>query len=97
MKQNRLKSAAVLVLTLALLISLCACGKDADPMQTAQELIGQSAAELTEAIGAPESTSYASSCIGDGEDGEWYYDGFTVYTYRDVDGTESVYDVMPQA
>ena len=29
-------------------------------------------------------------------DGELYYDGFTVYTYRDPYGTENVYDVMPQ-
>ena len=34
---------------------------------------------------------------GEGEDGELYYDGFTVYTYRDTDGSESVYDVMPAA
>ena len=29
-------------------------------------------------------------CLGEGEDGNLYYDGFTVYTYRDVDGTEVV-------
>ena len=34
------------------------------------------------------------SCIGDGEDGIWYYDGFTVYTYRGTDGSERVEDVF---
>ena len=52
--------------------------------------------DLHLAIGEPDNSSYASSCLGPGEDGELYYDGFTVYTYRDPDGTENVYDVMPQ-
>ncbi|MCD8087994.1 MAG: hypothetical protein LUE22_05345 [Oscillospiraceae bacterium] len=56
--------------------------------------IGKSASSLASAIGQPNSKSYSSSCIGDGEDGEWYYDGFTVYTYRDTDGTETVEDVF---
>ena len=37
------------------------------------------------AIGAPESSDYAPSCLGPGEDVNLYYDGFTVYTYRDSD------------
>ena len=86
-----------LALALLLALSLCACGKDANALETAQSMIGGSAADLASAIGQPSSTSYASSCLGDGEDGEWYYDGFTVYTYRDTDGTENVYDVMPQS
>ncbi len=56
--------------------------------------IGSSTASLVAAIGQPNSKSYASSCIGDGQDGEWYYNGFTVYTYKDVDGTETVQDVF---
>ena len=36
---------------------------------------------------------YASSCLIDGEDGVLYYDGFTVYTLRYADGTETVYHV----
>ena len=51
---------------------------------------------LTDAIGEPKNESYASSCLGDGEDGELSYDGFTVYTYRAPDGTETVYDVLAQ-
>ena len=92
-----MKKFLTLVLTFVRALALCACGKDADPLETAQSMIGQDAAALTDAIGAPQSSSYASSCLGDGEDGEWQYDGFTVYTYRDVDGSESVYDVMPQS
>ena len=49
-----------------------------------------------DALTTAQESSYASSCLGPGEDGELYYDGFTVYTYRDPDGTENVYDVMPQ-
>ena len=46
------------------------------------------------AIGEPTNGSeYASSCLIDGEDGVLYYDGFTVYTLRYADGTETVYDV----
>ena len=51
---------------------------------------------LTDAIGKPNNESYASSCLGDGEDGELSYDGFTVYTYRAPDGAETVYDVIEQ-
>jgi hypothetical protein len=47
---------------------------------------------LIAAIGSPNSRSYASSCIGEGEDGELSYNGFTVYTYRE-NGIETVQDV----
>ncbi len=84
------------VLTAAMLLTLCACGagKDLTPIEQAQALIEHDVQEVIDAIGEPISSTYASSCIGEGEDGEWYYDGFTVYTYRDTDGSESVYDVM---
>lgn len=49
---------------------------------------------MAAAIGQPNSKSYASSCLGEGEDGEWYYSGFTVYTYRDPSGSETVQDVF---
>ena len=61
--------------------------------ETASKYIGQSTSALVAAIGEPNSKTYASSCIGDGEDGEWYYDGFTVYTYRE-NGSERVEDVF---
>lgn len=60
--------------------------------EIARSLIGEDISMLYAAIGEPESSDYASSCLGDGEDGNLYYDGFVVYTYRE-NGKESVYDV----
>ena len=51
----------------------------------AESYIGKEVSELYDAIGEPESASYASSCLGSGEDGELVYDGFTVYTYKEGD------------
>lgn len=90
-----MKKLIPILLALALVLTLCACGNK-DALTTAQEMIGEDVSSLTAAIGEPENSSYASSCLGPGEDGELYYDGFTVYTYRDPDGTENIYDVMPQ-
>lgn len=59
----------------------------------AQGYIGSSASALEGALGAPASKSYAPSCMGEGEDGIWSYDGFTVYTYREG-GSETVQDVQ---
>ncbi len=58
----------------------------------AQSCIDKPVAELYALIGQPNSSDYAPSCMGDGEDGNLYYDGFIVYTYREGD-TESVYFV----
>lgn len=91
-----MKKLILIVLAAALTLTLCACGAKKDALTTAQEMIGEDISSLTAAIGEPDNSSYASSCLGLGEDGELYYDGFTVYTYRDPDGTENVYDVMPQ-
>ena len=90
-----MKKLIPILLALALMLTLCACGNK-DALTTAQEMIGEDVSSLTAAIGEPENSSYASSCLGPGEDGELYYDGLTVYTYRDPDGTENIYDVMPQ-
>lgn len=51
--------------------------------------VGSSAAALESALGAPTSKSYSPSCMGEGEDGIWTYDGFTVYTYKEG-GSETV-------
>ena len=59
-------------------------------LETAKTFEGADVNELIAAIGEPESSDYAPSCLGEGEDGNLYYDGFTVYTYRDTDGTETV-------
>jgi len=59
---------------------------------TAAKYVGQSVSALYAAIGKPASSDYAPSCMGDGEDGNLYYNGFVVYTYRE-NGTESVTSV----
>lgn len=51
--------------------------------------VGSSASALESALGAPTSKSYSPSCMGEGEDGIWTYDGFTVYTYKEG-GSETV-------
>ena len=61
--------------------------------EKAAAYIGKSVSSMIAAIGEPNSRSYAPSCLGEGEDGELIYDGFTVYTYRE-DGSETVEDVL---
>ena len=90
------KIAKLLMPALLLCAILCACGEKKSGFETAQQMIGEPVSALTDAIGEPKNASYASSCLGDGEDGELFYDGFTVYTYKAPDGAESVYDVMEQ-
>lgn len=58
-------------------------------LERAKTCIDKSVEELYALIGEPESSDYAPSCLGDGEDGNLYYDGFTVYTYKEGD-TETV-------
>ena len=55
----------------------------------ASRYVGSSASALESALGAPTSKSYSPSCMGEGEDGIWTYDGFTVYTYKEG-GSETV-------
>lgn len=59
-------------------------------LEIAKGYEGANVDELIAAIGAPNSSDYAPSCLGEGEDGNLYYDGFTVYTYRDTSGAETV-------
>lgn len=66
--------------------------EDVDPVAAARGLIDQPIEDLYALIGEPESADYAPSCMGDGEDGMLFYDGFVVYTYREGD-VETVYDV----
>lgn len=63
-----------------------------DPVAAVRGLIDQPIEDLYALIGEPESSDYAPSCMGDGEDGMLFYDGFIVYTYREGD-VETVYDV----
>ena len=67
---------------------------DEEKYNAALALIGEDVSLLYEAIGEPSGSSYAPSCIGGtGEDGELYYEGFYVATYRNGD-KEIVWDVI---
>lgn len=67
---------------------------DEESFNAALELKGQDVALLFDAIGEPSGSSYAPSCIGGaGEDGELYYEGFYVATFRN-EGKEIVWDVI---
>lgn len=61
----------------------------AEPKDLAKTCIGKTTEDLYALIGEPDSSDYAPSCLGPGEDGNLYYDGFTVYTYLE-DGVETV-------
>ena len=63
-----------------------------EKMELAKTLLDAPVEDLIAKIGEPESRDYAPSCFGDGEDGNLYYDGFVVYTYREG-GKEVVRDV----
>ena len=56
-----------------------------ESVRKALKLKNRPVSELYEAIGEPESEDAAPSCMGKGEDVNLYYDGFTVYTYREGD------------
>jgi nucleoid-associated protein YgaU len=60
-------------------------------LETALQYVGCDVAQLYAAVGQPSSAEYASSCMGDGEDGMLTYDTFTVTTYREG-GVETVQD-----
>jgi hypothetical protein len=51
----------------------------------AKSFVDKTLPELIEKIGEPVSSSYATSCLGPGLDGELVYDGFKVYTYKEGD------------
>ena len=63
------------------------------PLELAKTFIDGDLALLVEALGEPLDAAYETSCMGDGDDGILTYDGFTVYTYLDTDGTETILDV----
>ena len=59
-----------------------------EAVQKALKLKNRPVSELYDAIGEPISEDSAPSCAGPGEDVNLYYDGFTVYTYKE--GNEQV-------
>ena len=71
---------------------------ETDPVEEIKALVlsmkGEPIEDLYAIIGEPNSSDYGSSClIQGGKDGMLFYDGFTVYTLVQPDGTETVYDV----
>lgn len=56
-----------------------------EAVRKALKLKDRPVSELYDAIGEPESEDAAPSCMGKGEDVNLYYDGFTVYTYKEGD------------
>lgn len=64
----------------------------AEVVALALTYVDQDISKLIAVIGEPVSSDYAPSCLGAGEDGNLYYDGFIVATYRDESGKEVVYD-----
>ncbi len=125
---KNIKKTISIVLAIALVFALCACGNEGNaakdtsedeatnipeqvapapteaPAETASAaeevtledllaLVGSPAEEAVKLLGDPASTDYASSCLGPGEDGEWEYDHFVVYTYKN-EGSEEVVDVV---
>ena len=64
----------------------------AEAVALALTYVDQDISKLIAVIGEPVSSDYAPSCLGAGEDGNLYYDGFIVATYRDESGKEVVYD-----
>jgi len=86
-----MKRILTLVLAAVMLLCLCACGQEKAPeksdFEKAESCIDLSVEELYALIGEPISSDYAPSCLGEGgEDGNLYYDGFIVYTYKDATG-----------
>ena len=63
------------------------------PFELAEECLDLPVEDLYALIGEPESADYAPSCLnpGVGEDGNLYYDGFVVYTYREGDSETVTY------
>ncbi len=59
----------------------------------AESYTGKSLSDYEAQYGQPSSSSYSSSCLGDGQDGEHHYDGYTVYTYKDENGEEKIQGV----
>lgn len=86
-----MKRILAFLLVAVMLLSLCACAQEKAPemsdFEKAESCIDKSVEELYELIGEPNSSDYAPSCLGEGgEDGNLYYDGFIVYTYKDATG-----------
>lgn len=68
-----------------------ASGIDPETLEKARSYVGKQLTELIAEFGQPIATEYASSCLGDGEDGLITFNGFTVETYKEGDSEEIRY------
>lgn len=64
---------------------------DPEVLAKARGYVGEQLSDFIAEFGEPLSSEYASSCLGDGEDGLLTYDGFTVETYKEGDSEEIKY------
>ena len=80
-----MKKIVALLLAVVMLLGLCACGAEKkSDFERAESCLDKSVQELYRLIGEPPKKDYAPSCLGEGgEDGNLYYDGFIVYTYKE--------------
>ena len=70
-----------------------ACPDNSELIAKILTMKDQPVQDLYDLIGEPTGSDYSSSClIQGGQDGQLYYDGFTVYTLVRPDGTETIYD-----
>lgn len=56
-----------------------------DAVHLAKGWLKESVDLFTAKLGEPLSKEYSSSCMGEGEDGRWIYNGFVIYTYKEGD------------
>lgn len=98
-----MKKLAIICLVIMLVgLLLPGCGGQLTPEELAardyeyaQSCIDKPVAELYKLVGEPENTAYSVSCMGDGMDGQLFYEGFIVYTYK-AELSETVRYVAPR-
>ena len=84
------------LLIVAIFLPLCACGKTSggkssgelsseEKLELAEKAVGGSFAELEQLIGPAADERSAARCGTSGEDHEYSYDGFSVFTYSEGD------------
>ena len=102
-----MKKAIVWIICLSLVLALTGCGgkaeekKKLEPAEAVAKILemkDQPVEDLYDLVGEPNSSEYSSSClVMGGKDGQLFYDGFTVYTLVQPDGTETIYDAICDA
>lgn len=97
MERNIVKKSFKLIFLVILLASsflLASCGKSAEPASSsemssenkiavAEKAVGGQYSELESVIGPASDSRHAARCGTNGEDYEYFYDGFSVLTYKE--------------